>query len=573
MDILTAGFPCFVKDTKVITHDGVKNIQDVSIDDKLLTHAGKFQPINNIQKKSYDGQLYEIHPKYHPYPIVCTEDHPFYVRKQQDNNFDVPEWVNAKNLDDTYFYGMCINQNSIIPSFTCEDPKDIKATLLLNVYEEKQWYTLGYFLGELMEYPSVLKNEEEYNDLIISKIENITKKKFGKFTPLWITIFKEFGEYSSDKKIPEWVHDAPISNLHTFMNGYIDGNFSRRKNKKIIMLTKSQDIAFSLQRIFMKLGHIFDVKYGEYNEYNVIDSGVYTIKGKYNKSTDDAFIEGNYVWYKLNSIKTKNTVNETVYNFEVDIDNSYCVQNVLVHNCQPFSIAGKQEGFEDERSNVFWTIIKILKKYNPQCVVLENVKNLQSHDEGKTYTKIIESLTKLKYHIKTKILNTSKVTNIPQNRERIYIVCFKDKEKSDKFEFPAEIDGINNISEYIDNNIDDKYYYTDKMAIWDKLQTVTKNISENTVYQYRRYYVRENKNSVCPTLTANMGTGGHNVPIIRDNKGIRKLTPKECFKLQGFPNNFILPKLSDGKLYKQAGNAVTVSVVEKVANEIVKILG
>ena len=96
---------------------------------------------------------------------------------------------------------------------------------------------------------------------------------------------------------------------------------------------------------------------------------------------------------------------------------------------------------------------------------------------------------------------------------------------------------------------------------------------EDTLYQWRRQYVRENKSNVCPTLTANMGTGGHNVPLILDRGVIRKLSPKECFRFQGFPKNFNLPsELAKSHLYKQAGNSVTVPVIKEVALEIKKIL-
>jgi DNA (cytosine-5)-methyltransferase 1 len=101
---------------------------------------------------------------------------------------------------------------------------------------------------------------------------------------------------------------------------------------------------------------------------------------------------------------------------------------------------------------------------------------------------------------------------------------------------------------------------------------VTESIDNNVLYQYRRYYVRENKSNVCPTLTANMGSGGHNVPLLKDNKGIRKLTPRECFNLQGFPKNYKLPDISDSGLYKLAGNAVSVPVVQLLANNITKII-
>ena len=97
--------------------------------------------------------------------------------------------------------------------------------------------------------------------------------------------------------------------------------------------------------------------------------------------------------------------------------------------------------------------------------------------------------------------------------------------------------------------------------------------NKNTVYQLRRVYIRENKNNVCPTLTANMGEGGHNVPLILDNYGIRKLTPRECLLFQGFPKNYKIPVgMSDSKIYKQAGNAVSVPVIERIANKIVKTL-
>ena len=98
--------------------------------------------------------------------------------------------------------------------------------------------------------------------------------------------------------------------------------------------------------------------------------------------------------------------------------------------------------------------------------------------------------------------------------------------------------------------------------------------SHETVYQWRRVYVRENKNNVCPTLTANMGTGGHNVPLILDNENnIRKLTPKECLLLQGFPEELTLPEgMANSHLYKQAGNSVTVPVIRRIANNIIEVL-
>ena len=240
--------------------------------------------------------------------------------------------------------------------------------------------------------------------------------------------------------------------------------------------------------------------------------------------------------------------------------------------CQPFSIAGEQKGFNDERSNTFWKLIKIIEHHKPEIIIFENVKNLQSHDDGKTFKTIISEIEKLEYHYKYQILNTCIHSTIPQNRERIYIICFRNKNNCDNFNFPTPID-INEklkIQDMFEQNVPDKYYYTKVSNIWTKLVDDVK--TKNTIYQYRRYYVRENKSDVCPTLTANMGTGGHNVPIIKDDKGIRKLTPRECFNLQGFPSDFQLPNISDSGLYHLAGNAITMLVGKLIAIEIRKIL-
>ena len=114
------------------------------------------------------------------------------------------------------------------------------------------------------------------------------------------------------------------------------------------------------------------------------------------------------------------------------------------------------------------------------------------------------------------------------------------------------------------------YYIKDHQYYPELHKTIT---SKDTIYQWRRVYVRENKSQVCPTLTANMGTGGHNVPLILDDYGIRKLTPKECFGFQGYPlEKYVLPNISNSKLYMQAGNSVTTTLIERISNEIIKII-
>ena len=240
--------------------------------------------------------------------------------------------------------------------------------------------------------------------------------------------------------------------------------------------------------------------------------------------------------------------------------------------CQPFSIAGYRQGFKDkkDRGNLFFRIADIVKERKPEAIFLENVKNLKNHDNGNTFKIIKQELEKLGYYIKAEILNGMTHGNIPQNRERIFIVGFLDKEKAEKFEFPNKIQLERSFREFVTEEADEKYYYNNK-PLYERIK---KDIeSEYTVYQWRRKYVRANKKGVCPTLTANMGRGGHNVPMIRNSKGIRKLTPRECFLLQGFPKSFKLPKeISDSELYHQAGNSVAVPVVQRIAENMMKVL-
>lgn len=239
--------------------------------------------------------------------------------------------------------------------------------------------------------------------------------------------------------------------------------------------------------------------------------------------------------------------------------------------CQAFSIAGYRQGFKDEkgRGNLFFDIAEIIDAKKPDGFLLENVKNLKSHDGGKTFRIIQETLVNLGYHLKTKVMNSMEYGNVPQNRERIYIVGFKDKSFIDKFDFPQPVKLTVRVTDLLEKNVPEKYYYNGK-PLFEKLKKWVKD--EGKVYQWRRQYVRENKSGVCPTLTANMGMGGHNVPIIKDKKGIRKLTPRECALIQGFPKSYKLPQIADSALYKQFGNSVTVPVIEALALQMQKAL-
>lgn len=272
--------------------------------------------------------------------------------------------------------------------------------------------------------------------------------------------------------------------------------------------------------------------------------------------------------------------------------------------CQAFSIAGERKGFEDERGNLFLSIVELINQMDqysskPRILFLENVKNLLAHDKGRTYKVIKSKLEECGYIIKEKVLNTIYYTNLPQNRERIYIIGFLNKEDADRFDFFDKVESIknkktpkdreNDIKNILDKGVtyetNKQYFYTkERYPNYFKEHGINLDKEINEKYQFyqcrRGLYVRKNKSNVCPTLTANMGTGGHNVPLILTDDGIRKLTPSETFKLQGFPvgNGYKLPKTykgkkySDAQLYKQAGNAVSVDMITMIAIRLLEIL-
>ncbi len=254
--------------------------------------------------------------------------------------------------------------------------------------------------------------------------------------------------------------------------------------------------------------------------------------------------------------------------------NSIPQHNILLAGfpCQAFSIAGHRKGFEDIRGTLFFNIAKILESKSPPAFLLENVKGLENHNNGETLNRMREILElKLNYKVKIEVLNSMTHANIPQNRERIFFVGIHNEYYKGEFCFPKEIELKKTIHDcLLAEKQDDKYYYKSNHPYYTELE---KNVTKrDTIYQWRRKYVRENKSNVCPTLTANMGTGGHNVPIIRDKFGIRKLTPRECANFQGYSPKYILPKIADSKLYYQIGNSVTVPLIERIAKRMIKYL-
>ena len=230
--------------------------------------------------------------------------------------------------------------------------------------------------------------------------------------------------------------------------------------------------------------------------------------------------------------------------------------------CQAFSQAGLKKGFKDTRGTMFFEIQRILDHHKPKALLLENVKGLRGHDKGKTFKVIISILNELGYQtLESKVLN-AKDFGLPQNRERIFIVGYKNHVN---FQFPEPPMIETKVGSILDKRVAEKYTISDKM--WES----AKRRKEN--YRKKGYgfgFSLFNRNSkYTSTISARYYKDGAEIWIDQKNKNPRKLTPNEARKLQGFPEGFIIP-VSDGQAYKQFGNAVPVPVIRAIAKKMVK---
>ncbi len=228
--------------------------------------------------------------------------------------------------------------------------------------------------------------------------------------------------------------------------------------------------------------------------------------------------------------------------------------------CQPFSQAGLKKGFEDTRGTLFFDIARIVKHHKPSVVFLENVRNLGSHDKGNTLKVILKTLEDLGYKVFTRLYN-AKDFGVPQNRVRIYIIAFKDNVD---FKFPKEPKIPTKLGDILEKKVDNKYTISDKL--WAGHQRRKKEHKEKG--NGFGYSLFNEKSEYTSTISARYYKDGSEILIEQKGKNPRKLTPKEASRLQGFPENFIIP-VSDAQAYKQFGNSVAVPVIRTLAKEII----
>ena len=242
--------------------------------------------------------------------------------------------------------------------------------------------------------------------------------------------------------------------------------------------------------------------------------------------------------------------------------------------CQPFSIAGvskknslgRATGFEDKtQGTLFFDVCRILREKRPKAFMLENVKNLRSHDKGRTYQVILESLKELNYKVFDDILDGQ--IYVPQHRERILIVGFDQERYGENIDFKFILEPNKKrpvIKDILEQDVDDKYTLSDKL--WTYLQNyAAKHKAAGNGFGYGI----APPDGISRTISARYYKDGSEILIEQEGRNPRRLTPRECARLQGFPDSFRIP-VSDTQAYKQFGNSVVVPLMEKVAELVVK---
>lgn len=613
-DILFAGFPCFIKDTLVLTDNGYKQIQDVVLEDKLLTHTDQFQNIVNLQRKEYTGQLYNIKLKYHPELINCTEEHPFYVREQKKSDlFGEPKWKNASKLTMNDHFGMVINTKEEVPTFNFEGS--------IRLDHPDQWFIMGYFVGDhLMNDVNELDtnrcwfNIHDDDNSTSDKIKQVLEIKYNGFTKYvknvscnnvtWFNIRKQF----DGKLIPEWIQNAPKHLIQEFINGYIavSKSITEQNDDSTIIVTASYNLAYGFQRLYLKLGHIVSID-KIVNQRDTYQICVYTEKQR----KQSTFIEGNYVWYAPSKIISNKIQNEPVYNFEVETDNSYIVCNTIVHNCQGFSTAGKKAE-DDPRNTLFLEFLRATRLLEPSLIIGENVKGLitKKTTSGELYIDVIVSeFQKLGYDLMYEIVKAENF-NVPQSRERLIIVGVKkDNPYGWKPAFPTN---HNNTKQNLQSIV--KYSMEGAVKVdpvWFAEipeECIIKNLEDTKVYsdnnnghpyllskinanETARFYAGKQHDYLFSFSKRNSPIHCEIVDIRKPSKTIictydhqprlfvpiqnasgcylRMFNPDELKQIQGFPSDYIVCGTIKEKIV-QIGNAVPPPLIKAIVEKIVR---
>ena len=636
IDLMTWGFPCFVEGTLILTDKGYKKIEDITSMDRVLTHTNQYKQVVEPMR-NYADKIYKFNSPVSE-DLLVTEEHPFYVRKvdykwdsKQKKNIKVfgePEWKSIKELylDNNYenYYGsVAINQESKLPIWngTVKDVvrgKFIEKRYLNNLntlFETKEfWYIVGRWFGDGWttnhyakkgKYKKHIertiiccnnKNDKELNEILdrLNKLPfkfNVVKERTTykiHITDVELTRFLyQFGQGAGNKRFTSSIFDLPKEYIKDLLDGYIDSDGYIDKKDCINISSISKELIYGVGMCVLKAYNIpYRIYKNERNKTHIIEGRLvnqntsYLICFKKDSKNVKSVVMDNKLWFKINRIEEEK-FDGFVYNMEVEDDNSYTANNIVVHNCTNLSRAGKQQGFYDENgditsSGLYFEGLRILSEVKPKVSIIENVSALLSPKFKETFNMIIEDLDNQGYETFWEVMN-AKNYNMPQQRDRVFIISIRKDISIDNFKFEEpNLTDLRLNSFLLEDKVSEKYYLSKTMI--DGFYKGNIRMEEAGFgYRFKPYEVNELDKVIARCITTRAGGRRADNFIRYSDYRIRKLMPEECFLLMGFTEedcnvarNSLIEKYYKGKdradsqLFKQAGNSICVTVAESI---------
>lgn len=519
-ELITYGFPCFTAGTLIMTDKGYRKIEDIEAGDYVLTHTGRFKKVLKTMKRK-TNEIYRLKTMCSE-DLLVTEEHPFYVRKMKriwDNTkrrhirvFDNPQWVKVKDLNEEYYVGLVINKKEELPSwygYKYYKHKTEKHVNTLDFTDKNFWWLVGRYLGD--GWISIQKrknhpNSPNYRTIICcgkNELKEVLERLDGLFkysVSEERTVYKihivnkeltlylmQFGRGAKNKKLTKDIFNLPVEYLKEFLEGYISAD-GYKGDKNIRVSSVSPELIYGIGYCIAKVyKRPFSVYKYSYKNKSIIEgrevnqSDVFEIRFKLTTDKQDkAFYEDGYIWFPIYQLKKEN-IKTYVYNMEVEEDNSYTANNIIVHNCQDLSVAGKQKGLIDKegnktRSGLLFDVLRIIKHKKPKYAIAENVKGLVSKKFKKDFDWMLAELESYGYNNYWKVLN-AKDYGIPQNRERVFIISIRKDIDDGSFKFPEPLGCKLRLRDLLEKWVDEKYYIPD-----DKVKQLIDSLKDKAVH-------------------------------------------------------------------------------------------
>ena len=697
-NMICGGSPCFVKGTKVLTDSGYKNIEDVKVGDRVLTHKNRYMPVVRIGGE-HEKNIYSLRVQGF-LPTECTDYHPFYCKRDKDSK---PEKIRLKDIKKGYYIGSHINHESKNDFHLSDEDCWILGRYVADghIRKEKRKGSIHSY-----HYQCVLSIGNHKADKLKQMIkehhyscyphtESVHRVVFSSMELVNFIIDNGFGRNAESKRIPPFILDLPVDKLQSFLDGYMAGD-GCEIGGICQATTVSQELAMSLCLAIQKVYRVgcriyFDERPDKCEIQGRIENqkDTYMIRFMRESQKQAWFIEDNIVWYPVKEIADLNKQAD-VYNIEVEEDHTYTANNMIVYNCQDFSVAGKQKGsiwtckdcgheynpltvhwserdkcpdchsenIEKTRSSLLVEYLRVIRANRPNFGMYENVKNIVGKQFKDTFQMFTDELDEYGYNVYWKVLN-AKDYGVPQNRERVYLIFIRKELDNGKFVFPEGFDSGIRLRDILEDEVDEKYYLSDEKVSrflinlnhtahpsceadenavkqvgnisecsgsWNNPQvgriystegcSPTLNICGSGSHEPKILQIGRINSSQDGVVVSDEGiskthTAGHNnmpkvlkvgnvnpsgngmngnvfsddglSPTLTTNKGegnkilsnprIRKLTPKECFRLMGFDDSAYEAAskvVSNSQMYKQTGNSIVVDVLYYILVELYK---